>query len=227
MEELLYNPVYNALLTRDAHLGEGTDSVRYFHEEVSPFVGFEEGNDRGFEELHELLPEGRKILYATPKWIDKPAGWQVLVAIEGLQFVFAGKSMERNAAIQSVPLATKDVEEMMKLAALTKPGPFGSRTIDFGHYYGIFDKGQLVAMTGQRMHIPGYSEISAVCTHPDHLGKGYAAALIAQQVELIHAQGQEAFLHVRGDNDRAIGLYERLGFRVSRGMNFWFMRREG
>lgn len=112
-----------------------------------------------------------------------------------------------------------------KLAALTKPGPFNTRTIEFGHYHGIFDNGKLVAMTGQRLHIDNYTEVSAVCTHPDHLGKGYAAALIIHQLQLILSQGQKPFLHVRDDNDRAISLYERLGFKVNRSMNFYFMKK--
>jgi predicted GNAT family acetyltransferase len=81
-------------------------------------------------------------------------------------------------------------------------------------------------MTGQRLHPQQYTEVSAVCTHPDHLGKGYASALVQHQVQLILQQGQIPFLHVREDNSRAIALYERLGFRISRNMNFYFMRRE-
>lgn len=124
-----------------------------------------------------------------------------------------------------VPLDKQHTAEMVELAKLTKPGPFGLRTIEFGHYYGIFDQDKLVAMTGQRLHPQQYTEVSAVCTHPEHLGKGYASALVQHQVQLILQQGQVPFLHVRGDNNRAIALYERLGFRISRNMNFYFMRR--
>ncbi|MDQ3279646.1 MAG: GNAT family N-acetyltransferase, partial [Bacteroidota bacterium] len=118
-----------------------------------------------------------------------------------------------------------DISSMMALAALTKPGPFGLRTIEFGHYYGIFEGEQLVAMTGQRLHPLGFTEVSAVCTHPDYAGRGYAAALVQHQVGLILRQGQTPFLHVRKDNERAIALYERLHFTFSGNMNFYFMKR--
>jgi predicted GNAT family acetyltransferase len=106
---------------------------------------------------------------------------------------------------------------------LTKPGPFAMRTIEFGYYHGIFDRDKLVAMTGQRLHPGHYAEVSAVCTHPDHLGKGYAAALLLHQLAIIRRQGKIPFLHVRADNDRAIALYERLGFRENGPMNFYFL----
>jgi predicted GNAT family acetyltransferase len=72
----------------------------------------------------------------------------------------------------------------------------------------------LVAMSGQRLQVPGYTEVSAVCTHPEHTGKGYAAALMLEVMRRIRDRGETPFLHVRGDNSRAIALYERLGFRA-------------
>ncbi len=227
MEDALYNPVYNALLSGDARLSFGEGVVKYFDEQVSPFVGFPKGYDNGFDDLYDLLPAGRKILYATPEKIKEPAGWQVAAEMEGLQFVFTGESNAVEPLIKPVPLGNNNVDEMVNLATLTKPGPFGPRTIEFGHYHGIFENNQLVAMTGQRLHVDNYTEISAVCTHPNHLGKGYGAALMLHQMNLIRNQGQKAFLHVRKDNSRAIALYERLGFKVNRGMNFYFMKRRG
>jgi predicted GNAT family acetyltransferase len=103
---------------------------------------------------------------------------------------------------------------MLDLTALTKPGPFGPRTHELGYYVGIRDGGKLVAMAGERLKVPGYTEISAVCTHPDHLGKGYAAALMSEIMRSIRARGEKPFLHVRGDNSRAIAIYERLGFHT-------------
>jgi ribosomal protein S18 acetylase RimI-like enzyme len=225
MEDILHNPVYNALLTGDAPLAHGIGSIKYFNEQVSPFVGFPHGYDKGFAELHQQLPAGRKILYANPEKIDQPEGWQIAADIEGLQFVFTGTFTPAHHSMELIPLTKQHVEEMVALAKLTKPGPFDLRTIEFGHYHGIFDNGKLAAMTGQRLHVGNYTEISAVCTHPEHLGKGYAAALIGHQLNFIISQGQVPFLHVRADNDRAIALYERLGFEVSRKMNFYFMKR--
>jgi ribosomal protein S18 acetylase RimI-like enzyme len=226
VNDALYNPVYNALRTGDADLGNGTDKVKYFDEEVSPFVGFAEDYNKGFDELYDILPANRKVLYATPQMMQEREGWKMLASVKGLQFVFVGQKIQNNPSIKLLPLDKSHAAEMVQLAALTKPGPFNMRTIQFGHYYGIFDQGKLVAMTGQRLHVENYTEVSAVCTHPDHLGKGYAAALMRHQINLILNQGKKPFLHVRADNERAIALYERLQFKVNRDMNFYFMKKE-
>lgn len=225
MEHLLNNPAFYALQSRDAHLGAGTENVKYFDEEVSPFAGFHEDYSKGFDELYNLLPTGRNILYATRNEIKEPDGWQLIREIKGLQFVFAGNSMETKYSLNLVPLENKHVEEMIALATLTRPGPFSKRTIDFGHYYGIFDNDKLVSMAGQRLHVFNFSEVSAVCTHPDYHGKGFAAILLQHQIEIICKSGQTPFLHVRDDNERAIALYERLGFKENGLMNFYFLKR--
>ncbi|MGI8599191.1 MAG: GNAT family N-acetyltransferase [Chitinophagaceae bacterium] len=225
MEHLLNNPVYYALQGKDAHFGNGIGLVKYFDETISPFVGFPEDYNNGFDDLYNVLFEGRSILYATRKLLKEPAGWQLLHEIKGLQFVFNSKPIAIESALQFVPLEEKHVEEMIELATLTKPGPFDKRTIEFGYYYGIFERDQLIAMIGQRFHVGNYTEISAVCTHPTCLGKGLAAALIQHQLDLICSSGQIPFLHVREDNERAIALYKRLGFIENGAMNFYIMKR--
>jgi ribosomal protein S18 acetylase RimI-like enzyme len=223
---LLQNPVFNALCSGDQTLSFGTDSVKFFDEAVSPFVGFEESYAKGFADLYELLPPGRKILYAIPAAIAPPKGWQVLHDIKGLQFVYEGTGDIKKDFFHVLPLGETHINEMVQLAALTKPGPFEKGTINFGHYHGIFENEKLIAMTGQRLHVQNYTEISAVCTHPDHTGKGYAHTLMQHQLQLILQNGQKPFLHVREDNERAIALYQKLGFTISRPMNFYFMKRQ-
>ena len=225
MNHLLKNPVYHALLSGDRHLSFGNEKVKYFDEQVSPFAGFEQDYNKGFSDLYELLPSGRKILYAIPSLITEPAGWEVAHEIKGLQFVYEADREIKTQFSDVMSLSEIHVEEMMELARLTRPGPFGPRTIDFGYYFGIFEKEKLVAMTGQRLHVQNFTEISAVCTHPDHSGKGYANTLLQHQLQLILQQSQQPFLHVREDNERAISLYQRLGFTISRAMNFYFMKR--
>ena len=227
MTDLLHNPVFNALATGESHQAQGSAHAKYFDEEVSPFAGFDTDTETGFRELHELLPAGRRILFATPEEIDIPNNWQLKAEVKGLQFVYPGDSRPANPSMEPVPLNETHVQEMVALAALTKPGPFNRRTISFGHYHGFFENGKLAAMTGQRLHINDYTEISAVCTHPEHTGKGYAAALLLHQLTIILSQHQWPFLHVRGDNNRAIEIYKRLGFKKNRTMNFYFLERLG
>jgi ribosomal protein S18 acetylase RimI-like enzyme len=221
----LHNPVFSALSTGDKQLSFGNERVKYFHEDVSPYAGFEDENEHGFEELYELLPTGRRILFAKPTAITIPKGWALHHEVKGLQFVHEGGDIHGSFST-IVPLHDEHVDEMISLVKLTKPGPFGKRTIDFGYYHGIFDHGQLVAMTGQRLHAENYTELSAVCTHPDHLGKGYATALMKHQLQIILTHSQKPFLHVREDNERAIAVYDRLGFVVSGPMNFYFLKKE-
>ena len=224
MNHILQNPVFSALSTGDKHLSFGNERVKYFDEEVSPYAGFEEDNANGFEELHDLFPEGRRILFARPTSVTIPQGWQLQHEIKGVQFVYEGGNIDGKFS-NIVPLTDEHVDQMIELVKLTKPGPFGKRTIDFGYYHGIFDNDTLIAMTGQRLHAGNYTELSAVCTHPDHLGKGYASQLMQHQMQIILKHGQHPFLHVREDNERAIAVYERLGYVVSRPMYFYFLKR--
>lgn len=228
MNDPLYNPVFAALCSGNRRLGFGTEKAKAFDQRVSPFAGFTDGHAGGFADLYDLLPAGRRILYASPEPVALPKGWTLQHRVPGVQMLFSGKAPAPPTPTQQpLPLTEDHVDEMTTLATLTRPGPFGPRTIDFGHYHGFFAGGKLVAMAGQRLQVAGFAEISAVCTHPDHLGKGYASALVQHQVNRICAEGQTPFLHVRDDNRRAIALYERLGFAVRRPMIFYFLRKEG
>ncbi|MDB5143568.1 MAG: hypothetical protein JWQ66_2281 [Mucilaginibacter sp.] len=214
MKHVLDNPAWNALISGNKHLSNGNQQVKYFDKEVSPFVGFEDNTADSFRVLYQLIPPDEARLFVTPAEIEIPAPWKVLNTIPGLQMVCNVIPGQAIAGTPIVPLINEHVPQMLALTKLTNPGPFAERTIDFGHYQGIFDGDKLVAMAGQRMHAFEYAEVSAVCTHPDHLGKGYARQLLLRQMQRIKAAGNIPFLHVRYDNERAIRVYESLGFET-------------
>jgi ribosomal protein S18 acetylase RimI-like enzyme len=212
----LDNVIWNALSTSQAHLGVSRDRARKFHKDVSPLGGFSEPSDEAYDALSSLVEVGERVglfLEADPK---PPSTWKIVASIPLLQMIYEnGTSPLRDTKLPVFhALGEADVPEMLALTKLTKPGPFATRTREMGDYFGIRQDGMLVAMAGERLRLPGFTEISAVCTHPEHLGQGYAGRLIALLLSRIRGRGERAFLHVREDNTRAVELYERMGFKT-------------
>lgn len=156
--------------------------------------------------------------------IHPPKEWRILAREMLPQLVFAGSALQP-ASVESSALGSDDSAAMQALTRLTKPGPFGPRTHELGGYCGIWRDGRLAAMAGERLHPPGFAEISAVCTHPDFTGQGLAAALVTAVARRILERGETPFLHVRSDNARAIALYQRLGFRERRRLHLLVVQR--
>ena len=129
---------------------------------------------------------------------------------------WTGSPPEPDATLDAVPLRPAHVPQMCALAELTRPGPFDTRTIEFGGYVGVFDGDRLGAMAGERMHDAPRREASGICTHPDYQGRGLARRLSELVVRRILDRGETPFLHVVATNARAIGLYERMGFTTAR-----------
>lgn len=212
----LDNVIWQALTTRQAHFAQSFQSARCFPRDVSPLCGFAQPNDDGYQSLAGLVSPGATVGVFLDEEYKPRAGWDYVVGAPLLQMVCENgrfSSNPRSSSPQVVELGTPDSPDMLELTSLTKPGPFGTRTHELGLYFGIRDQGKLVAMAGERLKVSGFTEISAVCTHPDHLGKGYAGVLMTEVMRQIHNRGETSFLHVRSDNARAIALYERLGFR--------------
>lgn len=224
MKHVLDNPAFNGLATGNQHLANGTDNIKYFSGDVSPFIGLKELLPDSFQQLYELFPDDRTIVYATPVETEIPDIWKVLNAIKGWQMVYNGEIKEVNTS-DLIKLGDEHIAQMIALTKLTNPGPFNTRTIDFGHYYGIFDGDRLVAMAGQRMNPLPYAEISAVCTHPDYAGRGYAKRLVQLQINRIKEEGNIPILHVAGSNDRAVEVYKNLGFEVRSDMYFYILKK--
>jgi ribosomal protein S18 acetylase RimI-like enzyme len=225
MEHILDNPAWNALISGNKHLSNGSEGVKYFDKEISPFVAFKENTPESFQLLYELIPHNNPVIFISPHKMDIPGRWKVLLCVEVIQMVCDDVIKKTYRGPELISLTVEHVPQMMALTKLTNPGPFAEKTIDFGHYRGIFDGDKLVAMAGQRLHIFNYAEVSAVCTHPDYSGRGYARQLLLYQMNRIIAASDIPFLHVRNDNERAIKVYSALGFVTRREIFFYVMQK--
>lgn len=225
-DALLNNPVWHALNSHNQHLGAGNDRAKFFDSEVSPFVALHENTVQNFIELYGMLERNRISFFSTPLQLDIPAPWKVIACVHGLQMIHNGIPLNGKHIHTASALLADNSPEMVQLAKLTSPGPFSTRTIDFGHYQGIFNNDKkLIAMAGQRMHAFNYAEISAVCTHPEYTGKGCARQLITNQINRILRASEVPYLHVKHDNKRAVDLYKSLGFSVRSDMYFYILKK--
>jgi len=215
---LLDNPVWNALATTHASFAEGDELAKRYPVDVAPFAATRDQSPDSYRSLARLLgPEGTAAIpLATMPVL--PDGWTVVRKIDSAQMVWNTQSpppFEQNFE----ELKPSRVDEMLALVELTKPGPFFKRTPELGSYLGIREAGQLVAMAGERLKPYGYTEISAVCTHPDYRGHGFASSLVSILIQRIMKRNEIPFLHVRRENVDAIRVYEKLGFKTRRDIN--------
>lgn len=225
MEPILDNPAWNALISGNKDLANGNEVAKYFPKEVSPFVGIREVSLNNFNILHGIIPFDSFFGFVAPHDIVISEPWKVIQYLKVLQMVYDETANPATVQQEFTALNEQHVPQMLALTQLTNPGPFAEKTIDFGHYLGVFDGDRLVAMAGQRMHPTPYAEISAVCTHPDYLGRGYASQLLLSQIHRIRATSEIPFLHVKSENERAIKVYENLGFLARKEMSFYIIRK--
>ncbi len=217
MIELLDNIVWHALAGTQAALASGPRHARRFAEGYSPLVGFEHAEA---PDLAALLPYCRpgERFYCLGWSGPTAAGWRIEAEEMLVKMVHDGSPPPSTGALDARRLGPADVPQAMALAELTHPGPFGPRTIELGEFHGCFDGQRLVAMAGERLHAATLREVSGICTHPDHQGRGLAGQLTALLMQRQLARGQTPFLHVMSANPGARRLYARLGFREWREM---------
>ncbi|WP_327167785.1 GNAT family N-acetyltransferase [Streptomyces subrutilus] len=219
----LDNPVWSALhgAHRDvAEFGPAGLAARY-STDTTPFAGLADPRDpRAWADLAELVGPGRSVWVTG--LLTPPPGWETTVALPGVQL--DGRAVRAEPAPDAVRLGPADVPEMLELVALTRPGPFLDRTVELGTYLGVRQGGRLVAMAGERMRPAGWSELSAVCTHPDHRGRGLAARLIRAVAAEVRERGESPFLHAAAQNTGAVRLYESMGFALRRRPDFLGLR---
>jgi ribosomal protein S18 acetylase RimI-like enzyme len=219
----LDNPAWHALNGRHAHLAQNLGPILRYSSDVSPFIGFERAADAAA--LPDVLAEGETALIWWPQELETPAGLDLIVRFPILQlaaFDFQPAKVEPAGV-----MGDDDVADMIALTALTKPGPFTTRTRHFGHYVGVREQGKLIAMAGERMKPGNFTEISAICTHPDYQGRGLAKRLTQIIGKRIVEAGQAPFLNVLPENVSARALYDRLGFRLRRQMFVHLLRKPG
>jgi predicted GNAT family acetyltransferase len=207
----LDNPIWHALTSTHADLAQGDALARRYPLHLAPFAAVREQTPEGFAALARALhPEGMAALFVTPLKPPLP-GWTHLRTFEVMQMIC--ENLVPTSEPEMIELETQDVPGMLELIRLTEPGPFKDRANELGNFYGVRDNGKLVAMAGERIRLTGFTEISAVCTHPDFQRRGLARGLTHRLAREILARDEIPFLHVFAGNSNAIRAYETLGFQ--------------
>jgi len=224
----LDNAVWQALSTRQAAWAEVEGRARRFPADVSVFAGVDVLDEGGWNDLLALVGPSAGLALFRASVPDPPDGWTVHHRGRGHQMTVTAASLADRPTDVDAPilrrLTTDDVGEALALVELTRPGPFAGRTLEMGRYWGRFDaEDRLLAMAGERLHLEGHTEISAVCTHPDARGAGLASALTRDVALGILERDETPFLHVADDNERARRVYEWLGFRRRRTVEFAYV----
>jgi ribosomal protein S18 acetylase RimI-like enzyme len=221
---MLDNPVWNALTTRHAGFALGDGRVRRYPADVAPFLATAGTGEVVDDESAGLATPG-ETLYMMAAEPTPPAGWEVDRRASLRQMVCERRVAAPPAGEDCVVLGPEDAADMLELTALAFPGFFRPRTIEMGTYLGVRREGELVAMAGQRLFMDGHREVSGVCTHPEHRGRGLARRLIVRVVAEILDHGLTPFLHVGSDNVGARTTYEKLGFVARRDLLLLRVRR--
>jgi ribosomal protein S18 acetylase RimI-like enzyme len=221
---LLDNPVWHALTTAHAAWAQGDDFAKRYPSAVGPLAAIREPSSQAYNSLAQMHRSGdvAALVFRAPP--ETPPGFTVRHAVQLGQLACTAPAASRPDHEIEL-LRESDIPEMLSLTELTKPGPFGPRTAELGTYLGIRRSGRLLAMAGVRLRLAGYSEISAVCTHPEFRGRGYAKSLVSALILEICERGETPFLHVKMDNADAVHVYEKLGFGLRNLMHLAVLRR--
>jgi predicted GNAT family acetyltransferase len=221
----LDHPIWTARTTTQQALAEGDARARRYPTEVTPFADMPDLSAENFAALAALMSPTDIAVLFTPEAVKAPAEFKVVLADTGEQMI--GTPIETPAnGVDIVTLGVDDVPDMIELTALTKPGPFSTRTHELGTFLGIRVDGQLVAMAGERMKPANYTEMTAVCVHPSHRGRGYGQMLLSAVSRQIVSRGEIPFLHVFTSNHSAIALYRRQGMEIRRRLHVTVLKKE-
>ncbi|MCA6113358.1 GNAT family N-acetyltransferase [Bradyrhizobium sp. WSM 1738] len=221
----LDQPIWTALTTTQQALAEGDGRALRYPTEVTPFADMPDMSPETFSALGALMSPTDIAVLFTPNAVSAPAEFKVVLADTGEQMI--GTPVETSInGVEILTLGVNDVPDMIELTALTKPGPFSTRTHELGTFLGIRVDGQLVAMIGERMKPANYTEMTAICVHPSHRGRGYGQMLLSAISRQIVSRGEIPFLHVFTNNHSAIALYQRQGMVIRRRFHVTVLKKE-
>lgn len=217
-EKKLDNPVWYSLTEKHQSFGIDYDTIKFYHPDYCPFGGFTEVENTAnpIAEYAELTSN----FYIIGEKPNIPSNLKLEGELICLQMIIYDK-IDFNIEDEIVELGESHLEDLLGLVKIVYPEYFKKKTATLGKYYGIYKNHQLVAVTGERMKMNEFTEVSAVITHPEHIGKGYAKQLVTHTVNAILDQKKIPFLHVSEKNFNAIKLYEKLGFKTRTKISIW------
>jgi len=223
--DVLDNPVWAALTGAHAHIGRLNGQATRYPSDVAPFAALRPGaGPSAWADLGEITgPDEVVAVFGDP--VAPPAEWEIIEEFAGVQLVDTGLRPATDPEV--VRLGPDDIDEMLDLVSRTEPGPFRRRTIELGTYLGIRREGRLIAMGGERFHPRGWTEISAVCTDPEHRGQGLATRLVRAVAAGIRERGETSFMHAAADNTNALRLYGAIGFTLRRKLTITVLQKYG
>lgn len=174
----LDRPIWTALTTRQAHLSLGGALARRFHPDVAPFAALASETPDAWRALHALLAPQEQVAILSADDVEGIDTLQTKRAGTIHQMIAPQRFTQTTDVSDVIRLSHADTDDMLALVQRTKPGPFGKRTHEMGAYIGIRERGELIAMAGERMAIDGHVEISAVCVDERCRGRGLAGRLM-------------------------------------------------
>lgn len=219
----LDNPFWASLRSRHRALARCAGDGARYPPEFAPFLGVAHADVDATDALATLVAPDETVylLGIAPR---VPAGWR-LEAFAPLAQMICTSPIPLIDGPDVIELSATHRDDVLALTALVYPHYFRPRTMELGRYFGIYQRGRLAAIIGERLGTDAHQEISAVCTHPDFNGRGYARRLIALLSNDNLARGRTPFLHVSHENRRAKLLYDQIGYRDRRDIPFWSLRR--
>ena len=225
LEKKLKNPVWYSLKETHHKFIIEFDGVLFYHPDICIFGSFYDASKTS-KASNEYSKTVEKFFLVTENQtpVIDPSTTLLEKKIDGCQMVLEHLNpVEMTEEI--VLLTEKHIDEIYDLIWLVMPGFYRKRGFEMGRFFGIFKNEQLIAIAGQRMQANDFIEVSSVVTHPNHTRKGYAKQLIAHTTKEILKENKLPILHTNKGNT-AISLYEKLGYKYSRDMNWWLYRKK-